>query len=156
LKDFIPAGRRRSALPNRWCGAAVTLLLAFSLLAATRVAADSIQICRTFDIASPLMSNLLIPAGSLFRDNGRLDDPLASFTGDRWQLRLETVVPAIMPPLQQCIRVVARVTGDSSVKSVAGADNRAFVYAGSSNLLDLSEPSEDLLSLKATVVDQVN
>ena len=118
-------------------------------------AAGTLLVCRTVDIASPLNSNLVIPAGTLFRDNGRADDPLAAFTRDYWQLRLETIVPAIMPPLQQCVRVLVRVTSDSSVKSVAAADNRAFVYAGSSNLLDPSEASEELLSLQATVLDRV-
>ena len=101
------------------------------------------------------MSNLVIPAGTLFRDNGRADDPLAAFTGDRWQLRLETVAPAILPPLQQCVQVLVRVTSDSSVKSVAAADNRTFVYSGSGSLLDQPETSEDLLSLQASVLDQV-
>jgi hypothetical protein len=119
------------------------------------VAAATLLVCRTFDIASPLMSNLVIPAGSLFRDNGRADDPLAAFTGDYWQLRLETIAPAIMPPQQQCLLVLVRITSDSSVKSVAAADNRTFVYSGSSSLLDQPETSEALLSLKASVVDQV-
>jgi hypothetical protein len=118
-------------------------------------AAATLKICRTFDIASPLKTNLLIPAGSLFRDNGRTDDPLAAFTGDRWQLRLETIVPAVLPPLQQCVPVLVRVTSDSSVKAVAAADNRSFVYSGSSNLLDPSPPTEDLLSLSGAVIDQV-
>ncbi len=118
-------------------------------------AAATLRVCRTFDIASPLMANLVIPAGTLFRDNGRADDPLAAFTRDYWQLRLETIAPAIMQPLQQCAQVLVRVTSDSSVKSVAAADNRAFVYAGSSDLLEQSQPSEELLSLQATVLDRV-
>jgi hypothetical protein len=118
-------------------------------------AAATLVICRTFDIASPSTANLVIPAGSLFRDNGRADDPLAGLGGDRWQLRLETITTAIMRPLQQCARVPARVTGDSSVKTVSVGDNRAFVYAGSADLLNATDPSEDLLSLKATVLDQI-
>jgi hypothetical protein len=97
------------------------------------------------------MTDLVIPANSLFRDTGRSDDPLAAFTNDIWQLRLETITVAILQPLQQCVTVQVRVTSDSSVKSVAPADNRMFVYAGSNNLLDLARPSEDLLSLKGTV-----
>jgi hypothetical protein len=142
---------RRSLRAGKTVLAVVAALLTLS----QQSLAGSVKVCRTFDIATPLMSNLIVPAGSLFRDNGRLDDPLATFTGDRWQLRVETIVPGIMPPLQECVRILARITSDSSVKSVSAADNRAFVYAGSSNLLDLAAPSEELLSLKATIFDQV-
>jgi hypothetical protein len=130
-------------------------VLAMALAWPDGAAAATLLVCRTFDIASPLMSNLVIPAGTLFRDNGRADDPLAAFTRDYWQLRLETIAPAIMPPLQQCARVLVRVTSDSSVKSVAAVDNRAFVYAGSNLLLDKPLESEELLTLTGKVLDQV-
>jgi hypothetical protein len=130
-------------------------VLAMALAWPNGAAAGTLLVCRTFDIASPLMSNLVIPAGTLFRDNGRADDPLAAFTRDYWQLRLETIAPAIMPPLQQCVRVLVRVTSDSSVKAVAAADNRAFVYAGSNLLLDKPLESEELLTLTGKVLDQV-
>src|SRR3954465_4959970 len=71
-----------------WRGAITGLVL---LVLPAPALAGTLRICRTFDIASPLMTGLLIPASSLFRDNGRSDDPLAAFTQDYWQLRLETV-----------------------------------------------------------------
>lgn len=125
------------------------------LLAAAPAHAGTIRICRTFDIAAPSTSNLVVPASSLFRDNGRADDPLAAFTGDRWQLRLQTIALTVMQPLQQCVNVLARVTSDSSVKSVSAADNRTFVYAGSYDLLEQPEAPESLFTLTAQVVDQV-
>ena len=118
-------------------------------------AGATLTVCRTFDIASPLMSDLVIPAHSLFRDNGRTDDPLRAFTEDRWQLRLETIVATVLPPLERCVPVLVRITSDSAVRSVAATDNRTFVYAGSNDLLDETPPSEDLFSLTATVRDQV-
>ena len=133
---------------------AVTLVAAF-FLAATPAEAASLWVCRTFDVASPLTPPLTVPANSLFRDNGRADDPLAAFTLDRWQLRLETIQPVILQPLQQCAAALVRVTSDSSVKSVAAADNRTFVYVGSSDLLQTSPMSEDLLSLTGAVLDRV-
>ena len=147
-------GERPNAwpLPRAPTGAVLTLL---AIISSHGAAAATLQVCRTFDIAAPLKSNFVVPAGSLFRDNGRADDPLAQFTGDLWQLRLETIADAIMPPLQQCVRVLVRVTSDSSVKSVAAADDRTFVYSGSSDLLTATDPSETLLSLKATLLDQV-
>ncbi len=101
------------------------------------------------------MAQLTVPAGSLFRDNGRADDPLAAFNGDKWQLRLETVANVVIPVLRSCVRAQVRVTGDSSVKSVSVADNRAFVYAGSALLIDRPDVSEELLSTKGRVLDQV-
>jgi len=108
------------------------------------------------DISGAATPALVIPTGSLFRDNGRADDPLAAFTRDYWQLRLETVNTAVIAPLSQCATALVRITSDSSVKSVAPADNRMFVYAGSSNLLDAPQTSEDLFSLRGAVLDQVN
>jgi hypothetical protein len=96
-----------------------------------------------------------VPAGSLFRDNGRGDDPLAAFTRDYWQIRLETLSDITIPALGQCASVLVRVTSDSSVKAVGVGDNRRFVYAGSSDLLREEVPSEALLSLIGIVLDQV-
>jgi hypothetical protein len=137
-----------------WRRAAAVFAAAFLLLPAEASAA-SLLICRTLDVVTPLKTNLVVPTGSLFRDDGRADDPLAKFTGDVWQLRLETIGPAVFPPLQECARVFVRITSDSSVKSVAAADNRMFVYSGSSELLDPPDASEALLTLKASVIDQV-
>jgi hypothetical protein len=145
------AGHRSSA-EGRALPAAFAIAI---LLLCHHAFAGTLLICRTFDIASPSAADLVIPAGSIFRDNGRADDPLASLGEDRWQLRLETIATAILPPLQQCARVLARVTSDSSVKAVASADDRALVYVGSSNLLDTTAVSEDLLTLKASVLDQI-
>jgi len=135
-------------------GKAVLFIAAVWLLSA-KASAASLLICRTLDVVTPLKTNLVVPSGSLFRDDGRADDPLAKFTGDIWQLRLETIGPAVFPPLQECARVFVRITSDSSVKSVAAADNRMFVYSGSSDLLDPPAASEALLTLKASVIDQV-
>ena len=135
------------------------LTVAAMLLALTMVAlparAATLAVCRQMDSASPSTTALFVPAGSLFRDTGRVDDPLAAFTGDRWQLRLETIVDATIPPLRECVLVWVRITSDSSVKSVSLADNRNFVYAGDSNLLDANPPSEELLTLVGRVMDQV-
>jgi len=38
---------------------------------------------------------------------------------------------------------------------VSLADNRNFVYAGTSNLLDTHPPTEEMLSLVGRVLDQV-
>jgi hypothetical protein len=116
--------------------------------------AATLEICRVISGAEPL-AKLLVPAGSLFRDNGRADDPLAAFNGDRWQLRLETITEAVIPPLRSCVRVQVRITSDSSVKSVSVADTRTFVYAGSTLLLDRPDVSEELLAAKGRVLDQV-
>jgi hypothetical protein len=124
-------------------------------LAATPARAATLAVCRQMDSANPSTTALLIPAGSLFRDTGRVDDPLAAFTGDRWRLRLETIVDAAIPPLRECVLIWVRITSDSSVKSVSLADNRNFIYAGNSNLLDANPPSEALLTLVGRVLDQV-
>lgn len=115
--------------------------------------AVTLAVCRTLDVGGAPSAPLTVPAGSLFRDTGRADDPLAAFTADHWALRLETVAPATIPPLQTCIAVQARITSDSAVKAVGRADNRALVYAGSSDLLATDPPGEDLLSLTAVVID---
>ncbi|HJV40526.1 hypothetical protein [Caulobacter sp.] len=128
--------------------------LVFAAVPLTAQAA-TLAVCRQMDSASPSTTALFIPAGSLFRDTGRIDDPLAAFTGDRWQLRLETIVDATIPPLRECVLVWVRITSDSSVKSVSLADNRNLVYAGNSNLLDATPPSEELLTLVGRVLDQV-
>jgi hypothetical protein len=124
-------------------------------LAATPARAATLAVCRQMDSANPSTTALSIPAGSLFRDTGRVDDPLAAFTGDRWRLRLETIVDAAIPPLRECVLIWVRITSDSSVKSVSLADNRNFIYAGNSNLLDANPPSEALLTLVGRVLDQV-
>ena len=145
-------------MPHRHSARAAPALLLSMLCsagAATGASSATLEICRTFDIAAPLMSVLVVPGGSLFRDAGRRDDPLAAFNGERWQLRLETIADAAMPPLQQCVRALVRVTGDSSVKSVSVGDNRALVYLGNSSLLDRPVESEELLSLQARVLDHV-
>ena len=116
--------------------------------------AATLQVCRAFDMAAPPTAPLVVPSGSRFRDNGRLDDPLAAFGNDRWQLRLTTITDAIIAPLQQCVRVQVRVTSDSSVKSASVAENRGFVYAGSDRLLDPGE-SEELLTTTGRILDQV-
>src|SRR4051812_13980508 len=140
--------RRSVASPAR-------LLLALALFLPAMAAAGSLELCRPFDMAVPLASSLTIPAGSVFRDNGRLDDPLAAFNGDRLQLRLETIAAASIPPLQQCVRVLVRVTSDSSVKAVSSSERRSFTYSGSSQILDVPEISEELLTVKGVVIDQV-
>jgi hypothetical protein len=128
-------------------------LIACALLSGAAHAA-TFEICRTVDVAE-LPANLLIPAQSLFRDDGRADDPLAAFNGDRWRLRVETIAAAMIPALQSCARVQVRITSDSSVKSVSVADNRRFTYAGSSLLLDRPDEPEELLSTTGRVLDQV-
>src|SRR4029077_19323813 len=102
-----------------------------------------------------LGSTLLIPAGSLYRDNGRADDPLADFNGERWGLRLETITDAGIPPLEHCVRPLVRITSDSSVKAVGVGDNRRFVYLGTSRILDRPDEPEELLTTKGRVLDQV-
>jgi hypothetical protein len=131
----------------------MALAIGFSLLCETADAA-TFEICRTLGTGG-MMATLKVPAGSLFRDNGRADDPLAAFTGDRWQLRLETIVPVMIPELRPCVWVQVRITSDSSVKSVSMTDGRSFLYAGSSLLIDRPDESEALLSTKGRVIDQV-
>ena len=132
---------------------AVVAFAAWLLLAASARAA-TFEVCRGLGTAET-DGNLLIPAGSLFRDNGRADDPLAAFTADRWQLRLETTFPVVIPSLQACTRVQVRITSDSSVRSVSAGDNRAFLYTGSSQVVDRPDESEALQSTRGRVIDQV-
>nr|WP_294545509.1 hypothetical protein [uncultured Rhodopila sp.] len=133
--------------------AAATLSLA---MASAPAAANQFLVCRAMDMASPLMSPLLVPASSLFRDNGRADDPLASFGNDRWQLRVETLAAATIKPLDSCVLVRVHIVSDSAVKSVTNADNRTFVYAGNYQLLDRPDESEELLSTRGRVLDDVH
>ncbi len=116
--------------------------------------AATLLICRVFDTATPPIRALVVPAGSLFRDTGRSDDPLAAFTGDAWSLRLETVGDTVIPSLRACARAPVRITSDSSVKAVSANDNRTFVYAGSNLLLDAPEGSEEIFGLTGKVLDQ--
>jgi hypothetical protein len=141
----------RPWLVRRWPAAALTIVLALACGAAD---AATLEICRSISVDEPL-AKLTVPAGSLFRDNGRADDPLAEFNGDKWQLRLETVTDTVIPPLRSCARVQVRITSDSSVKAVSVAENRAFIYAGSNLLIDRPDVSEELLSTKGRVLDQV-
>jgi hypothetical protein len=135
----------------RWPVTALTIALA---LAPGLADAATLEICRSISGAEPL-GKLIVPAGSLFRDNGRADDPLAAFNGDKWQLRLETIADTVIPPLRSCARVQVRITSDSSVKAVSIAENRAFIYAGSSQMIDRPDDSEEMLSTKGTILDQV-
>jgi len=155
MRDRTPDARR--PIPIRTAtrrGLAAAAMLA-AALAALPARAATLAVCRQMDSVSPSTTALFIPAGSLFRDTGRVDDPLAAFTGDKWQLRLETIVDAAIPPLRECVLVWVRITSDSSVKAVSLADNRNFVYAGNSSLLDTHPPTEEMLSLVGRVLDQV-
>ena len=60
-----------------------------------------------------------------------------------------------VPQLGQCVRVLVRITSDSTTKFVSAADGRRFIYAGSAELLDATPPSEELLSARGRVVDSV-
>jgi len=122
---------------------------------ASPAGAATFLVCRAINLADPVMAPLVVPAASLFKDEGRADDPLRVYTRDFWQLRLETVLAVSIPPLQECARVPVRITSDSSVRAVGAGDNRVFVYAGSNNLLDERMPSEDLLTLRGRVLDNV-
>ncbi|MDR3525050.1 MAG: hypothetical protein P4L66_13230 [Acetobacteraceae bacterium] len=139
----------------------MTQLLAIGALVAPMVLlpragqAAWFEICRGLNLVGANLQPVLVPQGSLFRDNGRADDPLADFTGDKWQLRLETIYRVQITQLSNCVRVLVRITSDSSTKSVAATDNRRFVYVGSSNLLDEIQPSEDLMSVRGRVIDSV-
>ena len=146
--------RRRSRLPAP-VTARAALAAVWVVLLAGPAGAATLQICRAFDMAMPPTAPLVVPAGSLFRDDGRADDPLAAFGNDRWQLRLVTATGVVIAALQQCVRVQVRVTSDSSVKSVSVADNRSFIYAGSDQLIDRPDESEELLTAKGRVLDQV-
>jgi hypothetical protein len=150
MRDSLPRGLRPRH-DRRWCATALTIVLA---LAYGLADASTLEICRSISVDEPL-AKLTVPAGSLFRDNGRADDPLAEFNGDKWQLRLETITDTVIPSLRSCTRVQVRITSDSSVKSVSIAENRAFIYAGSNLLIDRPDVSEELLSTKGRVLDQV-
>jgi hypothetical protein len=142
------------ASPSHRCRWRASAAIIVAALASGVAEAATLEICRSISVAEP-MAKLMVPAGSLFRDNGRADDPLAAFNGDKWQLRLETITDAVIPPLRSCTRVLVRVTSDSSVKSVSVAENRSFVYAGSALLIDRPDVSEELLTAKGRVLDQV-
>lgn len=112
-------------------------------------------ICRGVNLAEPMMAPLTIPAGILFKDDGRADDPLRAFTNDKWQLKLETINATVIPPLDQCGRVLVRITSDSSTRSVAASDNRLFVFAGNANILDENPVPEEVMILRGRVLDSV-
>ena len=150
-----PRGRAPEILALHRAAAGAAAVLVCVLLLAGTAAAATLQICRTIDLAGPLGSSLTIPAGSLYRDNGRADDPLADFNGERLQLRLETVADAVILPLQECVRTLVRITSDSSVKAVSVGDNRRFVYLGTSRIIDRPDEPEELLTTKGRVLDQV-
>ena len=135
-------------------GRRAVVAFAAGLLLAASARAATFEVCRGLGAAST-DDALAIPAGSLYRDNGRADDPLAAFTADRWRLRLETTFPVVIPALQACARVQVRITSDSSVKSVSVGDNRAFLYTGSSQVTDRPDESESLQSTRGRVIDQV-
>jgi hypothetical protein len=138
---------KRSAL--RLVVSALLALAPWPTLAAT------LLVCRSVDLSAPVLGSLTIPQATLFRDNGRADDPLADITGDRWQLRLETLTSVVIPSLAPCARVLVRITSDSSVKYVSANEGRRFVYAGSANLLDGTVTSEELLTVQGRVLDSV-
>ncbi|CAH2602902.1 conserved protein of unknown function [Rhodovastum atsumiense] len=138
-----------------WRRCVAPALAGAAFLVAVPVHAATLLVCREVDLAAPIMAPLTIPAGSLYRDDGRADDPVAAFSGDRWQLRLETIEPVVIPPLASCVRVRVRITSDSSIKSVAVGDNRRFVYAGSSLMLDAPEASEAVMTTRGRVLDSV-
>jgi hypothetical protein len=160
LGDRVPGGTPSRLWAPRMptahlAGAGKAVVLVWFLLLPGAVAAGTLQVCRTIDLASPLGASLTIPAGSLYRDNGRADDPLADFNGERWQLRLETIADAVILPLQECVRTLVRITSDSSVKAVSVANNRRFVYLGTSRIIDRPDEPEELLTTKGRVLDQV-
>lgn len=134
---------------------AAVLSIAAACLLSGRAEAATLAVCRPLDTANPSLTPLLVPAGSLFRDVGRFDDAYAAFNGDQWQLRLETTADVTIPPLEECVLSLVRVTSDSSVKAVSLGDNRKFVYAGSNQLIDPPAPTEELLSLVGRVLDHV-
>ena len=136
------------------CRRAAVAACVTGLLVAAPAFGATFEVCRGLGTAET-ESNLLIPAGSLYRDVGRADDPLAAFTNDRWQMRLETIFPVVIPALRACARVLVRITSDSSVKSVSVGDNRSFLYTGSSQLIDPPGESEELQSTRGRVIDQV-
>jgi len=129
------------------------VLAAMSIVLQARGA--TLLVCRAFDLAMPPLRPLVVPEGSIFRDDGRADDPLAALGNDRWQLRIVTATDALIPALQPCARVQARIASDSSVKFVSVANNRNLIYAGSYLLLDRPDESEELLTTRGRVLDQV-
>jgi len=147
----ISASRRRFSF-FQWC-AGVALIAGLAIPRAAE--AGTLLVCRVMDLAAPLMSRLVVPAESLFRDNGRADDPLAPFGNDRWQLRLVTVADVVIQPLNECATVQVRVVSDSQVKAVTNADNRMFVYAGTYRMMDQPGGTEELMSVRGRVLDQV-
>ncbi len=160
LANRVPGGsashRRERRPPARQLAAlGKAAVLVWMILLPGAAAAATLLVCRTIDLAGPLGASLTIPAGSLYRDNGRADDPLADFNGERWQLRLETIADAVILPLQECARALVRITSDSSVKAVSVADNRRFVYLGTSRIIDRPDEPEELLTTKGRVLDQV-
>lgn len=130
-------------------------LLAAGMALPLQARAAQFLVCRVVDLAAPVMAPLLVPAESIFRDNGRADDPMAAFGNDRWQLRIMTTMNVTIQPLAECAIVPVRILSDSSVKSVSAADNRAFVYVGSYRLVDRPEETEAILSLRGKVLDHV-
>jgi hypothetical protein len=155
VPDGTPSHVRAPKTPMLYLAARAKAALLVCMVLPSAAAAATLQICRTLDLAGPLGSILTIPAGSLYRDNGRADDPLADFNGERWQLRLETIADAVIPPLQQCVRTLVRITSDSSVKAVSVGDNRRFVYLGTSRIIDRPDEPEELLTTRGRVIDQV-
>jgi hypothetical protein len=141
--------------PGRTWLTTAAIVFSLALAACSPAHAATLLVCRVIDLAAPIMAPLIIPAGTLFRDDGRADDPLARFTNDKWQLRLETVTAVTIPALTECARVLVRVTSDSSVKTVSVGDNRSFVYSGSSLIMDAPNVSEDMLTTKGRVLDSV-
>ncbi|MGH1557055.1 hypothetical protein ACRAWD_03130 [Caulobacter segnis] len=131
------------------------MLLAIAA-AAHPARAATLAVCRQMDSASRFDHRAAHPRRIAFRDTGRVDDPLAAFTGDRWQLRLETIGDATIPPLRECVLIWVRITSDLSRQGRRRwPTTGSFVYAGNSNLLDANPPSEELLTLVGRVLDQV-
>jgi hypothetical protein len=131
------------------------LVLASIAVAPLPATASTLLICRTFDPAAAVPGALVGPSGSVFRDNGRMDDPLAAFGGERVNLRIVTGTSLVIPPLSECGTVTARIASDSGVRAVTPADARMLVYAGSMDLLNEDVPSEEILTLRARALDQI-
>jgi hypothetical protein len=72
-----------------------TMVVGFSLVSGSPSAA-TLKVCGDPNMAEVLMGKFVIPADSLFRGNGRLNDPLAAFNGDHWQIRLTTVTGVVI------------------------------------------------------------
>src|SRR5262245_11729159 len=86
------------------------LLALLACLAPQGAEAAALAVCRTIDLSGRATPAVMVPAGSLFRDDGRADDPLRAFTRDYWQLRLETIADVIIAPLDECTLALVRVT----------------------------------------------